>query len=340
MQKAEAGGPLSRPITKPYIINTPMSMTESPLPDPQFPQDPTPPVTLVLTILLLVMFFVGFFSIYFCRCFLENIVNSLNNRQTPNGTPINPNTTTTTLTPPGLDLTIVNSFPTFTYSSVKDYRREKYGLECAICLCEFDDDDILRLLTSCCHVFHRECIDLWFELHKSCPVCRRNLDTLEMEKSPEKLPYNRSIRRNGSIGNNNVDHDIIEENTSSLDTNNNNHNHNNHNDAISIVIKEDYDANDNKKNSEDCALKCVKFARSHTTGHSIFRDRAPREEADKYTLRIPDHVKELIKRRHRHKVTLSCTTFEEVSCKTSRTRHEGFGEISAFENKGDGPLLD
>ncbi|GFZ15457.1 RING/U-box superfamily protein [Actinidia rufa] len=82
----------------------------------------------------------------------------------------------------GLDPITIQSFPTFPYSSVKDLRKEKYGLECAICLSEFLDDDILRLLTTCCHVFHQECIDLWLESHKTCPVCRRSLDTLE--KSP------------------------------------------------------------------------------------------------------------------------------------------------------------
>lgn len=298
-----------------------MSSIESPIPEPPYPQDPTPPVTLVLTILLLVMFFVGFFSIYFCRCFLENIVNSLNNRQTPSGTPINP----TNLSPPGLDSTIVNSFPTFTYSSVKDYRREKYGLECAICLCEFGDSDILRLLTTCCHVFHQECIDLWFESHKSCPVCRRNLDALDIKQSSEKIPVIESART--SIANNNTtDAEIIVDVNNSMD-----------NDAISIAIKED-----NKEpiigeelslengNEQDSYIN-EKFSRSHSTGHSIFRD-SVKEDDDKYTLRLPQHIKDSITRRHI--VTLSCTTFGEYTSNSTR-KHEGFGEISGSSTQGD-----
>ncbi|XP_021768548.1 RING-H2 finger protein ATL29-like [Chenopodium quinoa] len=290
-----------------------MSTSDAPIPEPPFPQDPTPPVSLVLTILLLVMFFVGFFSIYFCRCFLENIVNSLNNRKTPSGTPINP----ASLTPPGLDLSIVNSFPTFTYSSVKDYRRDKYGLECAICLCEFDDDDVLRLLTTCCHVFHQECIDLWFESHKSCPVCRRNLDALDTRQSPERLPNIESTRT--SIGNNNVD-EIVGGN----DPRDND-------DAISIVIKEDDEPIDegilfDDKGNGEVPFISEKFPRSHSTGHSIYRNRT-KEDDYKYTLRLPKYIKETIT--NRHFVTLSCTAIGDYTSIPPRN-HQVFGEISDF----------
>ncbi|KAH7835787.1 hypothetical protein Vadar_029857 [Vaccinium darrowii] len=143
----------------------------------------SPPVIIILTILLLVLFFVGFFSIYFCRCFVENLVNAWYFRRNDAGNTARPGCTDDR---PGLDPSIINSFPTFTYSSVKDYRKEKYGLECAICLSEFLDDDVLRLMTACCHVFHQECIDLWLELHKTCPVCRQSLDSIEesLGKSP------------------------------------------------------------------------------------------------------------------------------------------------------------
>ncbi|CAN7009413.1 unnamed protein product, partial [Brassica oleracea var. botrytis] len=48
--------------------------------------------------------------------------------------------------------------------------------ECAICLSEFSDEDTVRLITVCRHGFHSVCIDLWFESHKTCPVCRCELD--------------------------------------------------------------------------------------------------------------------------------------------------------------------
>ncbi|KAK1578004.1 hypothetical protein Q3G72_026805 [Acer saccharum] len=46
----------------------------------------------------------------------------------------------------GLDPLLIQAFPTFAYSTVKDCRHKKYSLQCAICLAEFRDDSMLRLL--------------------------------------------------------------------------------------------------------------------------------------------------------------------------------------------------
>lgn len=69
----------------------------------------------------------------------------------------------------GLDPALLASFPTIVYSDVK------HPLECAVCLSEFEGRDALRLIPSCGHVFHRDCIDVWLGRHVTCPVCRRNL---------------------------------------------------------------------------------------------------------------------------------------------------------------------
>ncbi|EPS66911.1 hypothetical protein M569_07866, partial [Genlisea aurea] len=44
--------------------------------------------------------------------------------------------------------------------------------ECAVCLAEFDESDVVRLLPKCNHSFHIECIDTWFRSHSTCPLCR------------------------------------------------------------------------------------------------------------------------------------------------------------------------
>ncbi|KAK0596331.1 hypothetical protein LWI29_014709 [Acer saccharum] len=46
----------------------------------------------------------------------------------------------------GLDPLLIQAFPTFAYSTVKDFRHKKYSLQCAICLAELRDDSMLRLL--------------------------------------------------------------------------------------------------------------------------------------------------------------------------------------------------
>ena len=43
---------------------------------------------------------------------------------------------------------------------------------CAVCLCEFQDDEKGRILPLCLHRFHVVCIDLWLASHPTCPVCR------------------------------------------------------------------------------------------------------------------------------------------------------------------------
>lgn len=210
---------------------------------------------------------------------------------------------------PGLELRIINSFPTFPYSSVKDLREEKYGLECAICLLEFDGDHVLRLLTTCYHVFHQECIDLWFESHKTCPVCRRDLDPPPPENTAVTLP--------------NVDEmiiDVIQENSNDDDQH--------HQTTTTTTQIDSWPSSgqnsclNNERSRKEQTLP-DKFSRSHSTGHSIVRNKP--EEEDKYRLRLPEHVK--IKVTRGHSQTASCVTFADF-VRNERYDHRRFGEVS------------
>lgn len=205
----------------------------------------------------------------------------------------------------GLDASIIKSFPSFIYSTVKDLRKEKYSLECAICLSEFLDDDLLRLLTVCCHVYHQECIDLWLGSHKTCPVCRQKLDP--PENPPEKPAFFHS-----STHNSDVPMQQIDENEPISD-------------AFSVDIKEDNE----RRMEEQNEGKLEKFSRSHSTGHSIVRNRG---EEDRFTLILPDHVK--VKFARGHNWTGSCTIFGDFSSKTA-AGSGGFGELSSFSESRD-----
>ncbi|XP_022717712.1 RING-H2 finger protein ATL29-like [Durio zibethinus] len=262
----------------------------------------TPPIPIIITVIFLVLFFLGFFTVYFCRCILENLVSIWNQRRNPSG-PVAASAGADMSN--GLDPELIQTFPTFYYSTVKEFRREKYGLECAICLGEFSDEDMLRLLTICCHVFHKECVDLWLESHKTCPVCRGELD--EPRKSLEKSPI---------LVHSNSMHEIGA-NQSSLQ------------DAVCIDIKEDniekaggvedeaQASSNSREQHHRKSHKVQRFSRSHSTGHSISRTR---EEEDKYTLRLLDHVKIKIVRGHNS--AGSCIAFGDFAS-PSDYRNEG-----------------
>ncbi|PIA57286.1 hypothetical protein AQUCO_00600195v1 [Aquilegia coerulea] len=48
--------------------------------------------------------------------------------------------------------------------------------DCSICLGEFLNGEEIRMLASCAHLFHRECIDQWLlSRSTTCPICRENV---------------------------------------------------------------------------------------------------------------------------------------------------------------------
>ncbi|GFP80078.1 RING-H2 finger protein atl47 [Phtheirospermum japonicum] len=69
----------------------------------------------------------------------------------------------------GLDQAYIDALPVFLY---KDIMGSKEPFDCAVCLCEFSEQDRLRLLPSCSHAFHIDCIDTWLLSNSTCPLCR------------------------------------------------------------------------------------------------------------------------------------------------------------------------
>lgn len=47
--------------------------------------------------------------------------------------------------------------------------------DCSVCLGDFQDGDLVRLLPKCGHAFHVPCIDTWLRAHVNCPVCRSDV---------------------------------------------------------------------------------------------------------------------------------------------------------------------
>ncbi|AES99137.1 putative transcription factor C2H2 family [Medicago truncatula] len=277
-----------------------MSSSEPKYDTPPAPTYKTPPALVAFTLTVLILCFVAFSVVYVCKYCFAGFFHTWALQRTTSGSLVR-------LSPDrspsrGLDNTLLEKFPTFLYSSVKDLRKEKsYSLECAICLLEFDDDSMLRLLTICCHVFHQECIDLWLESHKTCPVCRTDLDS----------PPNQMSKHGEGNHNNNNNNLNVQEGMTSLPC-----------DDIHIDVRgeesdnvgeitraqvHEGDQHDHHVGMSMQQQEDHRFSRSHSTGHSIVTIRGEEKDHEKYTLRLPEHVI-----RGGHNYTRSCTNYNEM----------------------------
>jgi len=209
--------------------------------------------------------------------------------------------------PRGLATTLIDGFPTFLYSDVKDHRKEKsYSLECAICLLEFEDDSLLRLLTICFHVFHQECIDLWFESHKTCPVCRTDLDAPPNQTSKHGECCNNNNNTNNDNNNLNAQEGIasLPCNDTRIDV------RGEESDNTSEITRDQIHEGEQRDDHVSKSMQQEEhiFSRSHSTGHSIVMIRGEEKDDEKYTLRLPEHVI-----RGGHNITKSCTNYNEMT---------------------------
>lgn len=96
----------------------------------------------------------------------------------------------------GIDKKVIDSFPVFTFSSLKG---AKQGLECVVCLSKFEESENFRLLPICRHAFHMNCIDKWLESNSSCPLCRDKLDPYDLTYCKYPLNSSNLIRENSNL---------------------------------------------------------------------------------------------------------------------------------------------
>ncbi|KDO49312.1 hypothetical protein CISIN_1g043807mg, partial [Citrus sinensis] len=72
----------------------------------------------------------------------------------------------------GIEEKVLLTIPILAYSA-KDCKLFRVDQsECVICLGELEDGEMVRLLPSCRHAFHVQCIGNWLLGHTICPVCR------------------------------------------------------------------------------------------------------------------------------------------------------------------------
>ncbi|XP_043714835.1 E3 ubiquitin-protein ligase ATL6-like [Telopea speciosissima] len=186
----------------------------------------------------------------------------------------------------GLDPALIQTFPIFAYSHVKDHKLGNGALECAVCLNEFEDEDPIRLLPKCDHVFHPECIDAWLSKRTTCPVCRGNLVPVPGETSETMVVPVQDIE-GGSDGeiptsepldaeNEQVSINVLSEEPQVM--------------AVAPeVINQTPMQNRPARSTEP--RYAGRFSRSHSTGHSLVQ---PGEDVERFTLRLPEDVRKQI----------------------------------------------
>nr|XP_043613410.1 RING-H2 finger protein ATL57-like [Erigeron canadensis] len=125
-------------------------------------------LALTILVLLTVLFFMAFFSLYIRR--FSNISNS--DDSAPGSHPfIGANHVDTSKRGAGLDAATVRSLPVVQYGGSIE---SKFMSDCSICLSEFEEKDMVKVIPYCGHGFHPSCIDMWLSSHVSCPLCRSN----------------------------------------------------------------------------------------------------------------------------------------------------------------------
>nr|KJB26462.1 hypothetical protein B456_004G242900 [Gossypium raimondii] len=266
----------------------------------------TPTMAMIIAGLVVALFFMGFFSIYLRNC----------SRSGGNGSSVRPVNVGAWRgrrdEMRGLEASVIETFPTMVYSEVKVHKIGKGALECAVCLNEFEDDETLRLIPKCNHVFHAECIDPWLASHVTCPVCRANLDTQPGDpvSQPTELD-NTVIELDLEAQNNDNDLEIREERRENQNINIIN------SDVEARVSLEVEIINVNQILNMNYTRKPF-FPRSHSTGHSLVQ---PSENTDRFTFQLPIDVRKQLLNRKLNRATSLVLPKE----RSSLTRKNDYG---------------
>ncbi|KAJ8628673.1 hypothetical protein MRB53_021996 [Persea americana] len=222
----------------------------------------TPSMAIIIVVLIAAFFLMAFFSVYLRLCAGDIRGRSASLRRTL--------TRARRALRRGLEPAVIDSLPTFQYSAVKGLKLGSESLECAVCLNEFEDDETLRLLPKCSHVFHPDCIDSWLVSHTTCPVCRSDL----VEADPDT----------GAAGPAETPDPATEDETRDVVPL--------HQVAVDVCDDPNRDPQpDLIPIRSKSTRQPLRFPRSHTTGHSLV---PPGENVDRFTLRLPEHVRKEI----------------------------------------------
>jgi len=86
----------------------------------------------------------------------------------------------------------------------------QHVFNCSICLSDYQMNEILLRLP-CFHIYHKNCVAMWFQQHNTCPLCKQNVSQMMIEQQNDahnivSVPLDHSNTTNTSV---NLHSDIV-----------------------------------------------------------------------------------------------------------------------------------
>ncbi|KAK7301152.1 hypothetical protein RJT34_12013 [Clitoria ternatea] len=292
---------------------SPRPVTAQPV-APAVDPDSNKSVVTIMAIIAVMFLISGFLSLYSRKC---NDHQPQTRARLDHAVPTGANGNGSQAEPNGLNKDIIDTFPTFLYSDVKGLKMGKDTLACAVCLNEFQDDETLRMVPTCCHVYHPDCIDPWLASHTTCPLCRANL--VPTPEGDTNININMHPVLSIQIPDDNEEHEHEHEHDD--DDHDHDHGHDDDNKKEDDVESPKVDmlrrirAMNQSRPSRSRStgyLNAQFFPRSNSMGQLV----QPAENYERFTLRLPDEVQSQMVNTTTLKRTSSCVCFTRMSSGT------------------------
>ncbi|KAG5095638.1 hypothetical protein JHK84_051226 [Glycine max] len=91
---------------------------------------------------------------------------------------------------PESDPVLLDAIPTLKFNQEAFSSLEH--TQCVICLADYREREVLRIMPKCGHTFHLSCIDIWLRKQSTCPVCRLPLKNSSETKHVRPVTFTMS----------------------------------------------------------------------------------------------------------------------------------------------------
>ncbi|XAR59022.1 hypothetical protein NMG60_11014635 [Bertholletia excelsa] len=152
-------------------------MPSSPSPSPSTEQPHWNPVVVALVgVICTVFLLLSYYKILqYHLCVFHRTTSSRNRVQRRLLDRENPDDPSFQFQSRALDSYIMHSLPITQFEKKNEEELGERKMDCAVCLGDFEEGEWIKRLPKCSHLFHASCIDIWFQNHSRCPICRSSI---------------------------------------------------------------------------------------------------------------------------------------------------------------------